>query len=197
MDFVDPIRDPKKIAQIKNQLKGAERYRDLLFFVTGINTALRVSDLLSLTIGQFVDENGTVAPKFVIKEEKRGKRNVVTINDSIREVLGLYLTEHRMIQNNPAHFVFFSTRHANYDYSRPLTRERAWQIVSELCQVVGLTGNYGTHTLRKTWGYHARKNGVPMEIIMEKLNHTSFAFTKRYLGITDDELREAAEGLNL
>jgi integrase len=62
---------------------------------------------------------------------------------------------------------------------------------------VGLPGNYSTHTLRKTWGYHARQNGVPMELIMEKLNHTNFAVTKRYLGITDDELRRAAEGLNL
>jgi len=197
MDFVEPIRDPKKIAQIKNQLKGAGRYRDLLLFVTGINTALRVSDLLSLTVGQLVDENGTIRKSFAIKEAKRGKRNVVTINDSIREVLALYLAEFDAILSNPAHFIFFSTKIADYNYTRPLTRERAWQLISAMCHAVGLTGNYGTHTLRKTWGYHARKNGVPMEIIMEKLNHTSFAFTKRYLGITDDELRQAAEGLNL
>jgi integrase len=197
MDFVEPIRDPKKIAQIKNQLKGAGRYRDLLLFVTGINTALRVSDLLTLTIGQVVDENGIVGQNFTIKEEKRGKRNVVTINDSIRNVLMVYLAEYKTIQRDPAHFLFFSTRKADHNYTCPFTRERAWQLVSEMCHTVGLIGNYGTHTLRKTWGYHARKNGVPMEIIMEKLNHTSFAFTKRYLGITDDELRQAAEGLNL
>jgi integrase len=78
-----------------------------------------------------------------------------------------------------------------------MSRKHAEHLISEMCQAVGLTGNYGTHTLRKTWGYQARLSGVPMEIIMEKLNHTSFAMTKRYLGITDDELRTAAEGLNL
>ena len=197
MDFVQPIRDPKKIAQIKNQLKGAARFRDLLLFVMGINTALRISDLLNLTIGQLVDERGAIRQTFTIKEEKRGKRNVVTINASIREALALYLTEFEAIQANPAHFVFFSTKHADHDYTRPLTRERAWQLVSQMCRAAGLSGNYGTHTLRKTWGYHARKSGVPMEIIMEKLNHTSFAMTKRYLGITDDELRQTAENLNL
>ncbi|MCI0711985.1 MAG: hypothetical protein L0154_17660 [Chloroflexi bacterium] len=62
---------------------------------------------------------------------------------------------------------------------------------------VGLRGNYGTHTLRKTWGYHARKNGVELALIMHKLNHNSLAYTKRYLGITDDELEAVMRNLNL
>jgi site-specific recombinase XerD len=66
-----------------------------------------------------------------------------------------------------------------------------------MCAAVGLTGNYGTHSLRKTWGYHARLSGVPLELIMHKLNHANVSVTKRYLGITDDELRAIVEGLNL
>ena len=61
MNFVEPIRDRKKIAAIKNLLVGANRYRDLLLFVVGINTALRISDLLTLQVGQVVDANGTRA----------------------------------------------------------------------------------------------------------------------------------------
>jgi hypothetical protein len=45
MNFVEPIRDRKKITQIKKQLQGQCRYRDLLLFVVGINTAVRISDL--------------------------------------------------------------------------------------------------------------------------------------------------------
>ena len=57
MKFVDPIRDRKKITQIKNLLRGQGRYRDLLLFVVGINTALRISDLLRMQLNQFLDEN--------------------------------------------------------------------------------------------------------------------------------------------
>jgi integrase len=58
MNFVEPIRDRKKIAQIKNLLRGQGRFRDLLLFTVGVNTALRISDLLQLRIGQFLDERG-------------------------------------------------------------------------------------------------------------------------------------------
>jgi site-specific recombinase XerD len=53
------------------------------------------------------------------------------------------------------------------------------------------------HTLRKTWGYYARMSGVDLALIMHKLNHNSLAYTKRYIGITDDELPDVARRLNL
>ena len=78
MNYVEPIRDRKKIAQIKNLLRGQRRYRDLLLFVVGINSALRISDLLGLKIGQFLDEKGDMKSRFWIKEQKRGKRHAPT-----------------------------------------------------------------------------------------------------------------------
>jgi integrase len=85
MNFVEPIRDRKKIAQIKNQLRGQERFRDLLLFTVGVNTALRISDLLQLRIGQFLDERGRYKRRFWIHEQKRNKRHEVVINQSIQE----------------------------------------------------------------------------------------------------------------
>ena len=87
MNFVEPIRDRKKIAQIKNLLRGQKRFRDLLLFVVGINTALRISDLLQLQVNHFLDEQGRVKHRFWIKERKRGKRHEIVINTSIREAL--------------------------------------------------------------------------------------------------------------
>jgi integrase len=81
MNFVEPIRDRKKIAQIKNLLRGQRRYRDLLLFVVGINTALRASDLLQLQIGHFMDDHQQTKGRFWIKEQKRGKRHEVVINN--------------------------------------------------------------------------------------------------------------------
>ncbi len=197
MDFVEPIRDKRKITQIKHFLIGADRYRDLFLFVVGINTALRISDLLPLRIADFVDQHGNIQDHFTIREQKREKRNEVVINASIREALDKYLPAYPGIEHKAGHYAFFSTKLGDYNYTCPLTRFQAWRLIAEMCAAVGLPGNYGTHTLRKTWGYQARQSGVPLELIMHKLNHANLTTTKRYLGITDDELRALAESLNL
>jgi hypothetical protein len=78
INFVEPIRDRKKIAQIKNLLRGQGRYRDLLLFVIGINTALHISGLLQLRIGHFLDDQRRIKPRFWLREQKQGwgKRRV-------------------------------------------------------------------------------------------------------------------------
>jgi len=195
MNFVEPIRDRKKIAQIKNLLRGQQRFRDLLLFVVGINTALRISDLLQLQISHFLDEQGHFRHSFWIKERKRGKRNEVVLNASIREALGEYLVAFPDIGANQKNFLFFRSK--GNDYSLPIKRGQAWKFVTLICKETGLSGNFGTHSLRKTWAYHARLSGVDLALIMHKLNHESIAYTKRYLGITDDELQAVAQRLNL
>jgi integrase len=195
MNFVEPIRDRKKITQIKNQLRGQRRYRDLLLFVVGINTALRISDLLQLHIGHFIDDHKRIRQRFWIKEQKRNKRHEVVINQSIREELDEYLEAYHGVTDDTENFVFFNTK--TNGYSKPIKRGQAWKFIVSICNEVGLRGNYGTHSLRKTWGYHARMQGVDLALIMHKLNHESIAYTKRYLGITDDELEAVAQRLNL
>lgn len=195
MNAVEPIRDRRKIAQIKNLLRGAGRFRDLLFFTLGINAALRVSDLLRLQITDFVDDRRNIRARFWIREAKRNKRHEVIINASIQRALADYLAAYPDIAHNPDHYLFFNTR--NRDYTKPITREQAWHVISKVCQAVGLKGNFGTHTLRKTWGYHARMHGVDLALIMHRLNHNDLAYTRRYLGITDEELEAVVRRLNL
>ena len=195
MNFVEPIRDRKKIAQIKYLLRGEGRFRDLLLFVVGINTALRISDLLELQVGHFLDDHQHIKQRFWIKEQKRGKRQEVVINDSINETFDEYLAAYPEIIGDLNNFIFFNTK-AN-GFIQPIRRGQAWKIIMNICQQVGLSGNFGTHSLRKTWGYHARMQGVDLALIMHKLNHESIAYTKRYLGITDDELQAVSQRLNL
>jgi integrase len=192
MKFVEPIRDRKKITQIKNLLRGQGRYRDLLLFVVGINTALRISDLLELRANQFIDEDGQFNNRFWIMEQKRGKRHEITINQSIQEALFEYLEAYPFILKDHQSYLFFNPRTKKH-----IKRGQAWKFITTICQEVGLRGNYGTHSLRKTWGYHARMQGVDLALIMYKLNHNSIAYTKRHLGITDDELQALAQRLNL
>lgn len=195
MNFVEPIRDRKKIAQIKNLLRGQHRYRDLFLFVMGINTALRITDLLQLRIGHFLESDQQIKRRFWIKEQKKGKRHDVVVNESVREALEDYLVAYPNVASNPEYFVFFNTK--TYGFTEPIKRGQAWKFIVSICNEAGLRGNFGTHSLRKTWGYHARMSGVDLALIMHKLNHESIAYTKRYLGITDDELHAVINRLNL
>jgi integrase len=195
MNYVEPIRDRKKIAQIKNQLRGQRRYRDLLLFVVGINTALRISDLLELQTEHFLDDHHQIKRRFWIREQKRGKRQEVVVNASIWDALEEYFAAYPEIKSDKSYFIFFNTK--DNGFMKPIRRGQAWKIITTICQQVGLRGNFGTHSLRKTWGYHARMQGVDLALIMHRLNHESIAYTKRYLGITDDELQAVSQRLNL
>jgi integrase len=106
MNFVEPIRDRKKIAKNKNLLRGQKRFRDLLMFVAGINTTLRISDLLRMQVNHFLDEQGRVMRRFWIKERKLGKRHEVVINTSIREAFDKYLAAYPDIEKDRNNFLF-------------------------------------------------------------------------------------------
>lgn len=195
MEFVEPIRDKKKITQIKNLLRGEKRYRDLLLFVLGINTALRISDLLDLRIGMFIDTDGSILDYIYVREQKTDKRRRIKINDAMKDTLQEYLTVYPGIVSNPDYYLFFNVK--TNDFSDPIKRGIAWRLIADICKDAGLRGNFGTHSLRKTWGYQARMSGVDIGLIMKTLNHSNMEETKRYLGITDDELAEIADKLNL
>ena len=84
---VHPKRYRKRIAQIKNLLRGQGRFRDLLLFVVGVNTALRISDVLRLRIGDFLDEKRCIRRRFWIREQKRGKREEAILKLALHTVI--------------------------------------------------------------------------------------------------------------
>jgi len=81
--------------------------------------------------------------------------------------------------------------------NKPITRIRAYQLINKWCREVGIKYKVGGHTLRKTFGYHLRMQGVSIERISNLLNHRNIKVTFLYLGITDDEDREVINGFGL
>lgn len=195
MEFVEPIRDKEKIEQIKALLCEQKRYRDLLLFVVGINTALRVSDLVKLRVSDFVNEEGDLRTFFYVREKKNQKARSVVINHAIADAFKVYVEAYPDILNDLDNYLFFNVKHMNFN--QPIKRGMVWLIVSEVCGAVGLDGNYGCHTLRKTWGYQARMNGVPIYYIMKVLNHTGERGILGYIGITGDEIADVTRKLNI
>jgi len=186
MITVEPIRDAKKIVAIKTILKAGKHRRDYLLFTLGINLALRISDLLALRIMDVLDRKGDIVESVHIRERKTGRERKIRLNRSAREALNFYFSKVGI--SNGEEFLFKSLRSQG-----ALDRIRANTLINGWCREVGLQGKFGTHTLRKTWGYRARKLEVPIELIQEKLGHRSPTVTRRYIGITQDEVRGVEE----
>jgi integrase len=182
MNPVEPIRDSKKILAIKKNLAESKNARNYLLFVMGINTALRISDLLSLKVADVIDKKGNIKEYLHIKEKKTGRNAKIYINEVVKQALNKYLESVKAI--GPDTYLFKSERS-----DKPLERVRVWMMIQDWIKEAGLEGErYGTHSLRKTWGYQARKQGVSIEQISEKLGHKSVTVTKRYIGINQEEI---------
>lgn len=187
---VEPIRDIQEIRDIQDYLYCEGRRRDYCLFIVGINTAYRASDLLSLTIGQVAHlKPGDIID---IKEKKTGKYRPVTMNHAVWGAIDDWL-RHHPDKDNPDAPLFPSFRR-----KAPLTVPTLNRMVKGWCQAMGVHGHFGSHTLRKTWGYHQRTvNAAPLPLLMSAFGHSSEAQTLRYLFIQDREIRDLYMGLDL
>ena len=168
------IRDVKAIAKLLNDNK-----RDRLLFLIGVNNGLRVGDLLRLKVEDV--EHTKVGDTLTIKESKTGKRNILVINKTVYKALRAYL------DLRPSGYLFASKK----TKEQPLKVNSVNKLVKSWCRAINLKGNYGAHTLRKTWGYLQRtRHGVGFEIIAKRYNHSNPAVTMRYLGIEDKEVHK-------
>ena len=189
MKAVEPIRDLKKINTMKRYLKG-KSIRDYALFVVGINVALRISDLLELTWNDILDENRDFKI-LILKEGKTQKMRNIKLNQASRKALEELLET--LDTYSMAGTIFKSREGEN----NPISRQQALNILKDAAEAVGVKENIGTHSLRKTWGYHAWKSGYNPALIMETLNHSNLSVTKRYLGIRQDEINDLYENLNI
>jgi len=187
MELVQPIRDKNKIEAMKKILK-AQSLRDHCLFVLGINSGLRISDLLSLKISD-VAEGKKIKNRITLREQKTGKLKDFPLGSSSVKALKEYLDSRGDYTADD--WLFPSQK------GGPITRQHAWRILSKAAKTVGITEAVGTHTLRKTFGYWAFKSGVDITRIQKLLNHSSPGITLAYIGITQDELDNVYLELNL
>lgn len=172
MELVQPIRNKDTIERVKNILK-AKNYRDFLLFVIGTNTGFRISDLLKLKVIDVKDKT-----HIEIREEKTNKSNRIVINDYLKQCLDKHIKD---MQNDD--YLFHSRKGIN----QPMTRTQAYRIINSACSNAGIMDKIGTHTLRKTFGYHHYQQFKDVAILQHIFNHSAPSVTLRYIGINDDE----------
>ena len=187
MEFVQPIRDERLIHSIKILLK-QKNLRDYCLFTLGINSGLRISDLLKLTIAD-VMEKGKPKDRIRLREKKTNKYKEFPLSDNAKSAIKEYLKTRNYTENEP---LFISRKNEGF-----LLRQQAYKIINDVAKSVGIKEKIGTHTLRKTFGYHAYNKGYDITVIQKLFNHSSPSVTLRYIGITQDDLDNVYLNLDL
>ncbi|MCD8150871.1 MAG: tyrosine-type recombinase/integrase, partial [Clostridiales bacterium] len=170
---------------MKDYFLEKQEYRNYALFVVGINTALRISDLLCLSWKDVYNfEADFFRSHIQITEQKTSKKACIAINPNCREALQLLMQTYKSV--SPQDYIFFSGK----DRSAHIGRNRAYHIIKQAALDNHIEGNISCHSLRKTFGYHAWKCGTPPAVIMNIYNHSSIEITKRYLSINQDDQDE-------
>lgn len=179
MNFVQPIRDIAKIEEIKVVLKH-KSYRDYFMFVLGINTGLRISDLLPLKVKDVRGQD-----YIILTEKKTSKVKRFPINNDLKIEIQEYTQG--MAEND----YLFPSQKGGY-----IKRVRAYEILKEAGYKTGI-GEIGTHTLRKTFGYHFYKKYKDVAMLQKIFGHSAPSVTLRYIGIEQDEIDEVLKDFSL
>ena len=174
MTCVEPIRKISQIRKIE-KLLNLQSKRNLILFSIGINCGLRISDILSLNVGDVKNKN------FIeIKEKKTGKFKKFPINSKLKPMLDDFVKNRK--NNEPLFLSIFNNR---------LERVGAYYIITDVCKKAGLEEKIGTHTLRKTFGSHHYKKFKDIAMLQKIFNHSTPQITLRYIGIEQEEIYQS------
>lgn len=175
VNFVEPLRDPALVEDVANYLKN-KNPRNYIMFILGIYTGLRISDILKLKIRDVQNK------KYInIREKKTGKQKALEINPTLKKALNNYCQD-----KDPDDYLIKS----RVNYNKPIHRSTAYKILNEAAQQFNIEA-FGTHTLRKTFGYHFYKQTKDVVILQEIFNHSHPSVTLRYIGIKQETANEA------
>ena len=178
---VDPIRRPEDIKLIKNQLSDSPTESAL--FVVGINTNLRPVDLSNLKTDMIRLPGNRTAGSVTIREQKTQKKRIVILNKVCVFVIEKMLRWRCSIEIK-SQYLFCGSNGGKLSSPNITALVKGW------CLKAQLGGNYGGHTLRKTWGYHQyRRFNASLPDLMKCYNHSSQKQTLDYLCIVDEDIK--------
>lgn len=168
---VEPIRSKQQIKQVEEYLAKKSK-RNRFLFVLGTNSGLRVSDILNLNVSDVRNKT-----HIEIKEQKTNKFKKFPINDKLKKLIQEFIKNKE--DDEP---LFLSQKQKRLD------RSQAYRMLNEACRAVGITVNIGTHSMRKSFGYHHYKQFKDIAMLQMIFNHSNPKITLRYIGIEQDEI---------
>lgn len=187
----------KHIDEAQTETQRMIASRNKMLFLIGINVGLRASDLVALKWNFFFNDNGEFKDSYSLqpKKTKKTKKFVkLYLNQVVRKAITDYIEQYPIQDMND---YLFKSRKGDGAIS-----ERAlWKIIVDAAADAGLDGNYGSHSLRKSFGFWVWHNAEDKEkalvMLMAIFNHSSVATTKKYIGIMDEEIEDVFNSLNI
>lgn len=168
---VQPIRNKEQLDDMKWALKRHCSERDYIMFLIGINTGLRVGDLLKLKTSD-VKRKKTIT----IQEGKTKKPRTI-------ELEGIYAEIQAYVKDVSSEWLFPSRKG-----DKPITTTQAYRQLQKAAEMADITEGIGTHTMRKTFGYWFYKEHKDVAELQMILNHSHPQITLTYIGKTQEEI---------
>ncbi len=177
MNTVQPIRDKGIVIDIGEYLK-EKSMRNYVMYMIGIYSGLRIGDILKLRV-----RDVRAVDAIILTEQKTGKEKRFPVSGELRRVIAEYVKDKKDYE-----YLIKSTMPGAYN--QPITRQQAYKILRDAGRQFGV-GNLGTHSMRKTFGYHFYKQTGNLGMLMKILNHSSEYVTLTYIGAAQDDMMSA------
>lgn len=187
----------RRIEQAPDENKRMIARRNKMLFLIGINIGLRASDLCSLKYSFFMNADGSFKDYYSLqpKKQKRTKKFVkLYFNNAIKKAIEEYISYYPV--EDIEGYVFCSRKG-----NKSISENTLWRIVKDLAAEVGIEKNIGSHSLRKTFGrivyQRAEDKNHALVVLRTIFRHRSITDTSCYIGLTDDDVSEAFDSLDL
>ena len=181
MGTSQPIRSLDELTAFRSYYLNKEvNLRNYMLICMGLNTALRISDMLQLKWGNVYDfDRKHYAKHIVVCEGKTGKETRIAINNNLIDAFEMYMGSLKSVSGND--YIFTGKTKGTH-----LSRSQAFRIITHVAEALNMENGISCHSLRKTFGYHHYRKFKDIVVLQKIFNHYSPQVTLRYIGIDQD-----------
>ena len=190
--------DNNEIRLVSACFDGTFEARNRGLFLLGVSTGGRISELLSLEIGDVYQNGKPVTDLLFEKSVVKGGEvsRAVPVNADGRLAIADLIAWHRKhYQNTNESRPLFPSRHKSGTVHRH--RQTAHAILKKAFIAAGLNGKLATHSLRKSFAQRVYNKSGDIYLVQELLGHRNISTTQNYLGVNYADARAAVEAIAL
>lgn len=186
------LKERDDVVRVAQWLRDHKDPKYLLAFTLGINLGLRANELLKLRTQDVFAPDGTVVldRPVTVWQSKNKKHRELWLNEACKRALEAHYP-HRTPATYHAGWLLPSREGGHITY-------RTLQgVLKEAAEACGVKRNFGTHSLRKTFGYNQYHQNHDIASLQGIFGHSSSAITLRYIGVTEDDVRAAYQSVSI